>query len=123
MNPWQERYAYYWYTDKQIFRYTDADFDRDAAQYAKNGVTTILTFSNTHFRWDFRPWWPQLNEVLRRIVRAFHAHGIKVVEHHSTCLTTWPQGEAEWAMTERHWFALRNSSIESWPYLKVNINT
>ena len=47
MDPWKERYAWYWYTDKQIFRYTDADFDRDAREYAESGVTVTTVPSST----------------------------------------------------------------------------
>ena len=117
MNPWKERFAWFWYNDDEIFRFSDEDFDRKAAEFAKNGITTVITFSSTHFRWNYRPWWPKLYDVLRRIVRACHAHGIKVVEHHSSQLTSAPKDEHEWELVE-YSFAMRNSSIDSWPGLR-----
>ena len=117
MNPWKERFAWFWYNDEEIFRFTEADFDRKAAEFAANGITTVITFSSTHFRWNYKPWWPKLFEVLRQIVRACHAHGIKVVEHHSSELTSAPKDEREWKLVE-YSFAMRHSSIDSWPGLR-----
>ncbi len=117
MNPWKERFAWFWYNDDEIFRFTDADFDRKAAEFAHNGITTVITFSSTHFRWNYKPWWPKLYDVLARIVRACHAHGIKVVEHHSSELTSAPKDAHEWELVE-YSFAMRHSSIDSWPGLR-----
>ena len=117
MNPWKERFAWFWYNDEEIFRFTPADFDRKAAEFARNGITTVITFSMTHFRWDYKPWWPKINDVIREIVRACHAQGIKVVEHHSAELTTAPENDEEWKLLE-YAFAMRGSSIDSWPGLR-----
>ena len=79
MNPWKERFAWFWYNDEEIFRFSDEDFDKKAAEFAHNGVTTVITFSVTHFRWDYEPWWDHLLEILKKIVAACHKYGIKVV--------------------------------------------
>ncbi|MBR4466741.1 MAG: beta-galactosidase trimerization domain-containing protein [Clostridia bacterium] len=117
MNPWKERFAWFWYNDDEIFRYSDEDFDKKASEFAHNGVTTVITFSVTHFRWDYEPWWDHLLDVLRRIVNACHKYGIKVVEHHSAQLTRLPKDENEWKLVE-YSYEMRHSSIDSWPGIR-----
>ena len=117
MNPWKERFAWFWYNDEEIFRFSDEDFDKKAAEFAHNGVTTVITFSVTHFRWDYEPWWDHLLEILKKIVAACHKYGIKVVEHHSAQLTRLPKDANEWRLVE-YSYEMRNSSIDSWPGIR-----
>ena len=77
------------------FLKTDEDFENDAKELAERGITVVITFTMTHFRWSFYPYWDRINNLLRRICNAFHS-GIKVVEHHSTSLCECPLPEEEW---------------------------
>ena len=96
---WHARWAAYWYGDEEFFNYTEADYDAKARLLSEVGINAVITFGGFHFRWSFVDEWPQLLEVLRRIVESCHRYGIKVVEHHSAILTHNPQGEKEWEWT------------------------
>lgn len=84
---WKENFSTFWYNDREIFSMSQDELDAKARKMAENGVTTITTFSVTHFRLGFYPYWKEINECIRKIVIAFHKVGIKVVEHHSSHLT------------------------------------
>ena len=80
-NPWAEGITWFWYNDAEIFEYTQDDFDKKAKELAGRGITMVLTFSLTHFRLGFYPYWKEINECIRKIVVACHKYGIRVVEH------------------------------------------
>ena len=61
-NPWRARYAWFWYNSAEIWQFTQADMDAKVKKYADAGFTHLITFSCTHFRWSFRPWWKEINE-------------------------------------------------------------
>jgi hypothetical protein len=94
--PWGTRVAWYFYNNPEFFEKTDEDFENDAKELAERGITVVILFTMTHFRWSFYPYWDRINNLLRRICNAFHKYGIKVVEHHSTSLCECPLPEEEW---------------------------
>ncbi len=102
--PWEQGFCWYWHNDEEIFSYTDEDFERDAEALAARGVTIILTFSLTHYRFGYYPYWEEINESLRKMVRAFHKWGIRVVEHHSSHLTNRLLDEDGWENLDREFF-------------------
>ena len=104
LNPWEQGFCWFWYNDDEIFHYTQEDFDARARELADAGITIILTFSLTHFRLSYYPYWEEINECLRKIVVACHKYGIRVVEHHSAHLTHWVLGERGWEHLERNFF-------------------
>ncbi len=116
-DPWDARFGFFWYNDREIFHWAERDYRNAAAEYARSNITHVITFSCTHFRWSFRPWWPQVNEALSRIVAAFHAEGIAVVEHHSSHLTFNPLDADDEEFLARV-LEKRRSSISSWPGLR-----
>ena len=59
-----DKYGVYWYNEDEILLWTDADFEARAAEFAADGVNIVMTFSCTHFRWSFQPWWPQITETI-----------------------------------------------------------
>ena len=85
--PWSQAFVWLWYNDREIFKYTQEDFDQKAAELAERGITVALTFSLTHFRLGFYPYWKEINECIRKMVVACHKVGIRIVEHHSSHLT------------------------------------
>lgn len=113
-NPWDGRLGWFWYNDEEIFHDKDSDLARKAKAMVDTGVNLVATFSCTHFRWSFLPYWSQLNEVLSRIVNAFHEYDIQVVEHHSAVLTHGAKGKEglDWF---QHCLRIRHSDIASWP--------
>ncbi len=116
-DPWDTRFAFFWYNDQEIFHDTAADLARKAETFADAGINHVITFSCTHFRWSFRRYWDLLTDTLARVVTACHAAGIRVTEHHSSHLTHNPVDEAgERKLEER--LRTRGSSIESWPHLR-----
>ncbi len=116
-DPWDTRFAFFWYNDQEIFHDTDADLARKAEAFAEVGINHVITFSPTHFRWSFRRHWDLLTDTLARVVAACHAAGIRVTEHHSSHLTHNPLDEAgERQVAE--WLGRRGSSLESWPHLR-----
>ena len=96
LNPWEQGFCWFWCNDDEIFFYSEEDFERRAEELAKSGITVIMTFSLTHFRMGFYPYWKELNESLEKLVRACHKWGIRVVEHHSASLTSRVLDEGGW---------------------------
>ncbi len=117
IDPWDTRFAFFWYNDQEIFRDTDADLARKAEAFADVGINHVITFSATHFRWSFRRHWDLLTETLARVVTACHAAGIRVTEHHSSHLTHNPIDEAGERQVEQR-LRTRGSSLASWPHLR-----
>ena len=111
---WSERLSFIWYNDQEIFSYTDEDFDALAKSYADSGITIVITFSVTHFRYSFTPYWDIIFPCLKKLTDACHKYDIKVVEHASCHLTFNPLNEAEMDVVKAD-FKQRYSSIDSWP--------
>ncbi len=117
LDPWDSRFGFFWYNDAEIFRDSQADLDRKAASFAASGINHVITFSCTHFRWSFRRSWDQITEVLARVVKACHASGIRVTEHHSSHITFNPLDDAGELFLDRV-LAVRGSARSSWPHLR-----
>lgn len=77
------QWGFLWYREHEIFQATEADIAKIAADFKASGITHVMTFSSTHFRWNVRSYWTEINETIRKVVEACHALGIYVVEHHS----------------------------------------
>ncbi|MDD5676604.1 MAG: beta-galactosidase trimerization domain-containing protein [Kiritimatiellae bacterium] len=112
---WKSRWASYWFGDKELLTFTDRDLDRKAAKLARAGVNAVITFGSLHFRWNFTDDWPRLLVLLRKICRSCHAHGIKVVEHHSAILTSNPLGEEEWRLVGSGHFNVAQVHLKNHP--------
>ena len=114
---WLARFAWFWYNAPEIWHASQEDIDAKMRVFAEQGITHIETFSNTHFRWSYKPWWKEINECLAKVVKAAHKYGIKVIEHHSSCLTYYPDDDCHGK--HKTWLAglLRacKSSFEDWP--------
>lgn len=95
INPWEERFGWYHYSGEIIFADSDDQLEQDALKYKQNGVTSVILFS-THFRFSFWAYWDQIEKTIGRVVKVFHKHGIKVIEHHSSHLTHNPPDEKVW---------------------------
>ena len=115
-DPWDARFGFFWYNDREIFEASQADLDRQAEELAAAGINQVITFSCTHFRWSFQRHWEELTEVLGRVVEACHRSGIGVTEHHSSHLTFNPLDDEGVRYLERI-LAVRGSSLASWPHL------
>ena len=113
----QDKYGVFWYNEREILHWKQKDFDAKAREFAETGVNIVMTFSCTHFRWSYYPWWRQINQVLAKLVKACHKHNIRVVEHHSSHLTENPRSFKEWKAVERH-NAKRHSSLDIFPGLR-----
>ena len=113
MDPYTARYAFFWYNDEEIFFDSQEDIDRKVKSYADQGITHLMTFSCTHFRWSFKPFWGILNECLTKIVRAAHKYGLKVVEHHSSELAHLAD-TPEQLQRLKNILSFRKSSLDSW---------
>lgn len=103
--PWEQGFCWFWCNDDEIFFYTDEDFERRAKELAESGITVVMTFSLTHFRMSYYPYWQEYNCALEKLVRACHKWGIRVVEHHSASLTSWVLAENGWEKLEREFYA------------------
>ncbi len=94
---WNARWSSYWYGDRELFESSAADFNRKASALRRAGINAVITFGGFHFRWNFIAEWPQLIKTLKLICKSCHQHGIRVVEHHSAILQSFPIGAREWA--------------------------
>lgn len=124
-DPWADAYAFFWYNGKEIFEYTQEDFDQRAKDFSEKGVTMVETFSMSHFRFGYYPYWKQITEALRMLVIACHKYGIRVIEHHSSHLTPNLQKEVGWKTLKRNFAIFGNGSgMDQWfdifPFLTLN---
>lgn len=81
--PYHAQWGFFWFNEQEIWYAQPEWYDQRAQQFADAGITHVMTFSNTHFRWSFRRHFDRINDALAQVVRACHARGIRVVEHHS----------------------------------------
>jgi len=116
LNPWEQGITWFWYNDAEIFKFTQEDYDRKAKDLADRGITIVLTFSFTHFRLGFFPYWKEINESIRKIVLACHKYGIRVVEHHSAHLTYYLRTKRGWSRFGESMLSYANgeSSYDNW---------
>ena len=116
LNPWEQGFCWFWYNDEEIFQYTQEDFEKRAKELAESGITIILTFSLTHFRLSYYPYWDEINACLAKLVKACHKYGIRVVEHHSAHLTHWVLSEGGWEYLDRNFFTYSrgNAKYDNW---------
>ena len=116
LRPWEQAIAYFWYNDAEIFRFTQEDFDKRAKDFADRGVTMVETFSFTHFRLGFYPYWNEIAECIRKIVIACHKYGIRVVEHHSSHLTHYLRTKEGWKRFGESMLSYANGegSFDNW---------
>jgi hypothetical protein len=115
--PWDTRFFWFWYNDREIFHTTQDDLNRQAESLAAAGINHVITFSCTHFRWSFRRHWDLITAALARVVKACHRQGICVTEHHSSHLTYNPLNAEEERWMENG-FRLIKSSLASWSHLR-----
>ena len=111
-----DRFGWFWYNDQEIFFDTQADIDAKMKAMRDQGITHVITFSCTHFRWSFKPWWGKINECLQRICIAAHKYGIKVIEHHSSHLDSFVQDTLHTEGFTRE-FTLRHGDVKNYPGL------
>ena len=57
-------------------------WENRAKIFSKAGINAVVIFG-FHFRWDYLPVLDRVLEILARITEICHAHGLRVVEHHS----------------------------------------
>ncbi|HOP10269.1 MAG TPA: hypothetical protein PK629_02125 [Oscillospiraceae bacterium] len=107
------RYGWIWYDSDEIYNFSQADMDAKVKRYADVGITILIGFSCTHFRWSFYRHWDKINACIGKLVRACHKYGIKYVEHHSSHLTFNPQNDEDRMWAEKVLLS-RNSKPEDW---------
>lgn len=116
---WNHSFGFFWYNDPEIFEWEQADYERKAKDFADAGINHVITFSVTHFRWSFYPYWNIINTALKKLVDACHKYGIYVTEHHSAVYMFRTDTSArEDLMLKR--FSKRNSSPANWPGILEN---
>ena len=116
-DPWDTRFGFFWYNDREIFHSTQDDLNRQAETLADAGINHVITFSCTHFRWSFRRHWDLITETIAKIVKACHLHGICLTEHHSSHAIFTPRNAEDEHFMERV-LQVRGSAMGSWPYLR-----
>ena len=120
MSKVQDKFGVFWYNQSEICEWSDADFEKKAREFTETGVNIVMTFSCTHFRWSFYPYWNQINAALAKMVRACHKYNIRVVEHHSSTLTHNPRRNADWESLVRS-MKIRKGSLDMFPGLRDHI--
>lgn len=120
-SPWQERFAWFWYNDQEILRDTAQQLEDKVKLYADMGITTLIGFTETHFRWNYIPYFETIHAAEKRIVEACHKFGVKYVEHISVVLLFAPENAADEDYV-RNFFRVKNSSVENWPGLMEHLH-
>ena len=119
IDPWDTRFGFFWYNDREIFHSTPEDLGRQAGELAEAGINHVITFSCTHFRWSFHRYWELIDDTIAHVVEACHQHGIRVTEHHSCHLTFNPLDTTGEDFMERV-LRVRGSALESWPDFRAD---
>ena len=83
------RFTWFWLNDFELFHQAYDLTDKRVEEAYRQGFTHLIIFGN-HSRWNFRPWWNVINDGLAAIVRSAHKRGMKVIDHHSSCLVWHP---------------------------------
>ena len=114
--PWEQGFCWFWINDEEIFFYTDEDFEKRVKVLSESGITVVMTFSLTHFRMAYYPYWKEYNCALEKLVRTCHKWGIRVVEHHSASLTSWVLADNGWEKLEHEFYGRSNgtSKYDNW---------
>lgn len=114
---WEERFSWFWYNAKEVFHSSQEELEEKAKAFADAGITTIMSFTGTHERLGFYPYWKEINDCIARIVKACHKYGIKVIEHHSSELVHNLRNSIGWARLEEDIGSFSNweSTPEDWP--------
>jgi hypothetical protein len=94
---WNARWASFRFADKEFFKFKESDFERRAAELSRAGANAVITFHGFHLIWSFVQEWDRLLEMLKQICSSCHAHGMRVVEHHSGNHLHSPIGREEWS--------------------------
>lgn len=116
LKPWEQGWGYFWYNDDEVFKYSQEDFDARARKLYEQGVTIVVTFSLTHFRLSYYPYWKEINECIRKLTAACHKFGIRVVEHHSAHLTHRILDDNGWERFEQYLFTYSRgqAKLDTW---------
>ena len=61
------RFGWFWCNDEEMFPKDGSALDRKMELYAKRGITHVILFGVTHFRWAFRPHWDVIRDCLHRV--------------------------------------------------------
>ncbi len=110
---WQERFGWIYYNENEIFQSDQTQIDALVKNYADDGITILIGFSCTHFRWNHVMNWKEINDCIGRLVKACHKYGIRYVEHHSSHLTYNPIGQDQIDAVEKA-FQFHGSSTKAW---------
>ena len=113
MKESRARFGWFWCNDEEMFPKDPSALDRKMGLYAQRGITHVILFGITHFRWGFRPHWDVIRNCLRRVCEAGHKFGIKVIEHHSAILSYYP-ATPDYRQRMENLFRMRFSSPDSW---------
>ena len=61
---WEERFSWFWYNAEEVFNASQEDLEKKAKAFADAGITTIMTFTGTHERLGFYPYWKEINDCI-----------------------------------------------------------
>lgn len=117
---WQERFGWFWFNYKEIYCFSDEELEQKVKSYADMGITTLIGFTSTHFRFSFMPYKNRIHSCIRRIVEFCHKYGMRYVEHHSSALYYAPQNQKEWDFVINH-IVQKGDRVEDWEGLLDNI--
>ena len=114
--PWEEKFTWFWFSDEQIFEWTQEDFDKAAKELYDNGITMAINFTLTHFRMGFIKYWDRIHGAFKMFCDAAHKYGIKVIEHNSSSLSHDLLRSEGWKRFEDDINSYTNfkSSVEKW---------
>lgn len=110
---WQERFGWFWFNYKEIYCFTDDELEQKVKEYADMGITTLISFTSTHFRFSFMPYKDRIHNCIRRIVACCHKYGMRYVEHHSSALYYAPRNKEEWNFVINH-IVQKGDKMEDW---------
>ncbi len=118
-SAWNEKFGWFWMNDYEIFDASDADLEKKILAFRTVGINHLITFSCTHFRWNFIDSFDKINRVLLRLCDIAHKHSMRVTEHHSSHLTFKPVDDQS-LQYMKNVLKKRQCCIDNWPGLMEN---
>ena len=105
---WQEQFIFVPISPDDVLNPDMESFEKRAREYAEQGFTQLMFSGFAHWRWSWRPYWPQISKAMGMYIKAIHKYGMKAIEHHSTSLFHSPVFAPRWT---RYLKMLKNNNL------------
>ena len=83
LQRWKDNLVFINFGERELFEFTQEDFDNKARFYKDLGVTHALFSSAFHCRISLHPYWDVILSAMGKFIKSCRKYGVKTVEHFS----------------------------------------